>query len=362
MGKSALTSTFHLVIKMILILIAAVTMIGAFAGYVPPASSTLMPLLGMALPVLLLINLLLLILLAVKGKKWAVVPLLALLVNWNYLAAVVQIGGGAEKRATGRYLKVFTYNVQNFGGESTGYTCKKLARRLQEEQVDIVCFQEFGDNHRFTVDSIRRAFSHWKYSYIPTKKERGSRLANVVFSRYPLKNKRFISFDEHSSNSAISCDIELEGETIRLFCNHLQTTSVSQKRRKWERQLSASEDTRHQMQVAQDAAGTLHGNFVKRAAQAETLNRYITESPHPVVLCGDLNSLPSSYTYRTLTRHLEDGFRTAGSGYMYTYRYAKHLLRIDYILHSPSLTGISYTSLTEELCSDHNPVLMELEY
>ena len=46
---------------------------------------------------------------------------------------------------------------------------------------------------------------------------------------------------------------------------------------------------------------------------------------------------------------------------MYTYRYAKRMLRIDYIFHSPSLKGIAYYSPDLDLCSDHNPVIMEVE-
>ena len=68
-----------------------------------------------------------------------------------------------------------------------------------------------------------------------------------------------------------------------------------------------------------------------------------------------------SYTYHHLRKTLKDGFRTAGNGYMYTYRYAKRMLRIDYIFHSPSLKGIEYYSPDLDLCSDHNPVIMEVE-
>ena len=62
-------------------------------------------------------------------------------------------------------------------------------------------------------------------------------------------------------------------DTIRLINNHLQTTSVSQKRRKWEREL-ATDDTRREVQAAKDAAGTLHENFMKRATQTYVISHY----------------------------------------------------------------------------------------
>ena len=100
---------------------------------------------------------------------------------------------------------------------------------------------------------------------------------------------------------------------------------------------------------------------MKRATQTYVISHYAKTSPYPVLLCGDFNSIPSSYTYHHLRKTLKDGFRTAGNGYMYTYRYAKRMLRIDYIFHSPSLKGIEYYSPDLALCSDHNPVIMEVE-
>ena len=86
------------------------------------------------------------------------------------------------------------------------------------------------------------------------------------------------------------CDVVMDTDTIRLINNHLQTTSVSQKRRKWEREL-ATDDTRREVQAAKDAAGTLHENFMKRATQTYVISHYAKTSPYPVLLCGDFNSI-----------------------------------------------------------------------
>lgn len=159
----------------------------------------------------------------------------------------------------------------------------------------------------------------------------------------------------------MQCDIVLGRDTVRLLNNHLQTTSVSQNRRKWERGLANSNDTRREAEVVQGAITSLHANFVKRAEQTDSIRQLVIASPYPVLACGDFNSLPSSYTYAELSDVLKDGFRTSGRGYMYTYRYFKRLLRIDYIFHSPGIQGYRYYSPDLDLCSDHNPVLMEMK-
>lgn len=264
-----------------------------------------------------------------------------------------------QKRSpAGKYLKIATYNVQGFGNEITGYSCKKIASYMQQEEVDVLCFQEFNGRQSFPMDSIRHALSHWPYSVTSAEDSIQGTLPMAVFSRYPLAGHRFIIY-RNTSNSSMLCDVVLDTDTVRIINNHLQTTNVNQKRKKWQREL-ATDNTRREAQAVEDAVNTLHGNFLKRAEQADTISRYAQSSPYPVLVCGDFNTLPSSYTYHRLSQILRDGFKTAGRGYMYTYRYAKHLFRIDYIFHSSDLEGTYYDSPDWDLCSDHNPVMMEV--
>lgn len=368
MGKSEIKSLFRSIPVLLTIVLALITMIASFSSNFDPERSRYMPVLGLALPALLVINLLVAILWAFARKRWAFVSLAALLFNYVYLLAIFQFSftktipdGHYSSNFADGFLKIATYNVSNFGGEITGYSCKEIARYMKQEHVDVLCFQEFGDNKYFPMDSIRKVFAHWKYSLIPTEDSISGVLPIAVFSRYPLVNPHFISYPQ-SANCSMQCDIVLSRDTIRLLNNHLQTTSVSQNRRKWERGLANTSDTRREAEVVQSAISALHANFVKRAEQTDSIRLLASASPYPVLACGDFNSLPSSYTYAELSDILKDGFRSCGRGYMYTYRYFKRLLRIDYIFHSPVIEGYRYYSPSLDLCSDHNPVLMEMKY
>ena len=96
--------------------------------------------------------------------------------------------------------------------------------------------------------------------------------------------------------------------------------------------------------------------MVNRAIQADIVAKEIAQSPHPVILCGDFNDVPYSYVYNLMKGELVDGFKECGQGWMYTMR-GKKRVRIDYIFHDKSLTGISYKR--EDLSySDHYPVFM----
>ena len=77
----------------------------------------------------------------------------------------------------------------------------------------------------------------------------------------------------------------------------------------------------------------LKSAFVKRAKQVDALHEYISKSPYPVILCGDFNDTPTSYTYHTVRGGLRDAFVDSGTGMSGTYAGKLPSFRIDYILY-----------------------------
>ena len=272
--------------------------------------------------------------------------------------AIAITGNSSSSSSAAVFLTVATYNVDSFNQEHTGYSCKQIAECMKNLGVDIFCFQEFGINKEFGVDSLYVSLSEWPYHYIPSSPEGENLLQLALFSRYPIQDQQLITYPE-SNNCSLWCDIDFNGRTVRLFNNHLQTTDVSSNKRKLEKELKADDSAKVEL-AAITLANSLYNNFKKRATQANQINQLIKVSPHPTLVCGDFNSLPSSYIYRTVKGNLNDGFQTCGHGYMYTFRYFKHLLRIDYIFHSQEFEGMDYFS-PDINYSDHNPVVMRMK-
>lgn len=347
-------------------ILSGITLAGAFVGDFSPATSRLMPFIGIALPLLLLANATSAIYWIIRRRCWLILPLIALLGNWNYLSSVVkfppfstasQPKEGIHPRTPG-IITVATYNVNRFNNEHTGFSCKEIADYMKHLNVDIICFQEFGINNEFGIDSLSNAFAEWPYSFIPASPAGKSLLQLAVYSRYPIQEQQLITY-ANSNNCSLWCDITINSKTIRLFNNHLQTTEVTRNKRKLEKEFQADNSDQAEL-AAVTLVEKLHDNFKKRASQAEQIHQYINNSPYPILACGDFNSIPSSYVYHTIKgSKLQDGFKTSGHGYMYTFRYFKHLLRIDYILHSPELKGLDYYS-PQLPYSDHNPVVMKI--
>ncbi|NDW12742.1 endonuclease [Bacteroides sp. 214] len=342
------------------ILIALFAIIGAFASKVSPADSSFMSLLSLGLPALVAVCLLLVVYWAIRFRCWVWVPLVAVVFNWGFIGSMVQNPyRERELPSSERTLNIATFNTGRFGKSTSNLRMTSFF--MAENQVDIICFQEFATFNDFPFDSVNKTIlASWPYRVIP-KSEKQNILPLAIYSRYPILDHKLITYP-NTPNASMWCDISVEGKTIRVFNNHLQTTNLNQSRRQYEKYYKGSNSIDTDMEFATNAGNLVQTNEIMRAYQAETIDRLIKESPYPVLVCGDFNSIPSTYIYRKMRGDLKDGFQTSGRGYAGTYRYFKGLMRIDYIFHSPSFNGIDYYSTKIDLGSDHNPVLMRVEY
>ena len=352
MGKLAVYKLIYLISIITTLLIVAITITAAFCAQINPNENILIAMLGLGLPVLLIINLVLMIYWMLRRRFWLWFPLIAILANIGYLTSIIQYS--ADVKAEGKTIKVATFNIHSFNNEITGYTAKEIARFMEKEKVDILCFQELVPNLDFNIDSIYATYKNFPYAYSPSDNEK-YRIS--ILSKYPIVQSKFVPF-ALSSNCGLWVDIDINGKIIRVFNVHMQTTSLNQSRA-----LLAKQHVRGDAELEKEALDkmteSLESNFKMRAQQADKIHAMIDTTKYPVILCGDFNDTPASYTYKKLRGNLKDGFRTNGNGYGYTFRGLYGLLRIDYILYSPQLKGVDYYSTPIDW-SDHNPVIMEL--
>ena len=326
--------------------------------FVPPDDFWPPAFLGLLYPYLLLINLLFLSFYALR-KSWKLLfSLTVILVGYQHLFNYIQPVPNFGKNQKG--IRILSYNVHYFNGDNT----KKQSQRsriieyLQKEDADIICLQEtpLYKTGKLSPEGIRDALPGIKHYQLAHS---NSYAGPLTLSKYPIVRLGEIRF-EHSANMVLFSDIVLKpGDTVRVYNCHFQSYMITpedysltdpDKSGTNEQQLREAKLISRKMIIA----------FSIRARQARTVEAQIKKCPYPVIVCGDFNDTPLSYTYHILGQQLKDSFTEAGFGLSNTYNGLLPSFRIDYILYSQHFKALTYQCERIGL-SDHFPVTATLK-
>ena len=349
----------------ITLLLAFITLIAQISKYISGTEISWMPFMGLILPVLLITNLFFVIYWGIRKDYLSLIPLLTIFMNIDYISKVFQVSIFPNHVNVADYphqLTIVSYNIDGFKERDVKQSYRDLIEYVKSQKADIVCIQELLVNDEHPIDSIKSIMKDWPFSYIPYGED--IHILNTgIFSKYPInKGSGTLLLYPETSNSSSWCDIKIGKKNIRIFNNHLQTTEINRHKHLLFNALHAKS-----IKGVIKAVGVLEKglteNFKKRCTQSEELQKMISTSPYPMLVCGDFNSTPSSYVYRiVLGENLQDGFESCGHGYMYTYRKIFNgMLRIDYIFHSKDFKGMDYFSPNLDF-SDHKPVVMKVRF
>ena len=351
MGRLAVYKFAYFLSIVFTFFILGLSIFAYFAGKIDPETNMFAAYIALGKPVLVAINALLFVYWLIRVRYWLWIPLVGLAVNYEYISSMYQVYN-STKYANENKLKILTYNVHSFGNEITGFSAKEFSDIMNKEEVDVACFQEYRGNGDFTKEDIYNTYSKtFPYSFIPEDK------SQAIYSRYPIKQTQIIEFP-NTNNSAIWVDLDVNGMTIRVINVHMQTTAFDRMRSKAAQARGARDEAREE-EIYLEYTDNLQQNIIRRAEQAKLIRTLINATEYPLIVCGDFNDTPGTFTYETLKGNLKDGFISAGEGYGATYRGFHNLLRIDYVFHSPLLEGIKYGAIPYEM-SDHNPVYLEV--
>lgn len=351
----------QLLIKILIpltLLVAGAGFLAFLASYISPESFTFPAFMGLAMPLILATNLFLCIFWFILRKKWGIIPGLIILLNIGYLTSVFQITFSSSRSVSEPDIRLATYNVRNFRSWDLFPSQYYITTYLNEQQINVVCFQEYLDYGTFNTDSLGKLLDlpYHAVEFIKNSSTQGS----AIFSKFPILQSGHIDFYS-KVNHAMWVDLQVGGQVVRVISCHLQTTDFSSKGRQLKKEGLQYGNLEQASPIIESAFRDLDKNFALRAKQADII-RQITDTTHtPVIVCGDFNDTPASYTYHRIKNKLNDSFRARGNGYSYTFKGLRRLLRIDFIFYSSQLKCVGYESPNLEW-SDHNPVISEFVF
>ena len=357
---------FKLILKIVFFIInilAAIPMVlTLLASSISPADSWMIAASGLLFPLMVVVNFVFVVVWLIAKSYFVLLSACLLIISIPTISHTIQFdfSDGDKKND----FKVMTFNVR--GNDYYSYIDKQgiirdsICALIDEEGADIVCMQEFFSIESKNFDVISQIVSgKTKRNYYLNemgKWHNDSKWGLITFTHHPIVNKKSFYFDPQYP-FATYCDIK--NDTVRVFNVHLRSFRFNHQERKVF-DIVLDSNSIPTTEQSESILKRFEVAYEEKAKEIDTLAILIKQSPHRVILCGDLNDPASSYAYHELCTKLEDSFVESGSGYGKTYNGKLPLLRIDYILHDEKLPSSNYKTIHRNL-SDHFPVVCDFE-
>lgn len=335
--------------NLILILL---TLLAYLTPYVSPVRFWPLSFFGLIYPWLLLLNFLFILFWAIRRDGYVWFSVACILLGWGHVQRI--IGFNIDNLPAEKAIGIYSFNTHGFKHVSdlaTPASVEDFAVIFEKNKVDIICIQEFSSLEK--LSQPHAAFLKKEKGLKHVARESEQDLA--VFSTFPIKKSQTVKFN--ASNGYQITDVDIRGQIVRIFNIHLQSNAVSS----IAEQVATKGDLkeRETWLNIRGMAARFKRAAQRRAVQAEEIAAQIAQSPYPVVVVGDFNDVPQSYTYHVISRGLQDAFRQSGTGFGFSYLGRIPALRIDYILTAPAFKVQAFDRHRTSF-SDHRAVSVQL--
>ncbi len=336
------------------IVTAVIMFLVGMADRLNPVNYPMLSNIGLLFPIFLFLNLCFLVFFIFFQKKYIIIPFVGFVLCYFSIRIYFPLNVNGKTPDTA--IKVLSYNVYSFcnDGAPAGVS-NPILDYILEKDADIVCLQEAWLNKE--IDSLTNA----SYPYRDSMTNVQSGLCTVMLSKFPIVSKERIMY-ESKGNMSAAFKVKMGQDTVTVINNHLETTGLSLDDRAVFKQMVKGKSEKDTMKVESKRLIAKLGESAKiRAPQAETVANYVKECGGSIILCGDFNDSPISYTHRTIAKVLTDCYVSTGNGPGISYHGNAMFVRIDNIMCSDD--WIPYSCKVDRSIgfSDHYPIYCWLD-
>jgi len=326
---------------------------------------------GLGFVYILVINAVFVLLWLPLKYPYALISLSLILLNVGNIDKHFQLKETEKPSKCINCIKVMSYNVKLFGLYDT--EDRKLRQKnkniilqyINEEQPTIVCFQEYfydksGKLNFNTTDTLLSILKlkdkNFHFEYFTASRD-DFYYGFATFSKNKIIGKGIVEMPD-STVIATYIEFKHKNDTIRVYNCHLASVHFENEDYEIGKQLKINPINDPKWQKKVDVLyEKLKLAFEVRKEQAKVLKQHLKKCPHYVILCGDLNDSPASFTYNKIAGNLKDSFRESGKGMGRSYLGEIFPnFRIDYILHNKAYKSFGHTVGTDITISDHYPI------
>ncbi len=364
------TKRFFIVVN---IIIVCLFLLACTNSFLAPKNFWFIALLGLVFPAILILMIGFLVFWTLVRSKWAFLSLGLLILGWSQINAFYAFNLShkfVDQKKEGA-IRVMSWNVHYLDqmyrpNQQEQSQRNPIINFLKQQEADVICLQEFFEsdkpqfaaNIEFMKKELKTPYHYFVDDYRQSRKL--YEVGPVIFSRFPILETgrhEYIHNSLKAVESLISADLLVYGDTIRVYTTHLQSVLFRKKELRDLEKIKNVEDSL--LFASKSIIIKLKQAYAFRGGQAELVRKELDACDHPLLICGDFNDVPNSYTYFHIKGRLQDAFLKRGFGIGRTFTSLSPTLRIDYMLASMDFRVLQCKKV-ELPYSDHYPVIADV--
>lgn len=320
-----------------------------------PSDYPRLSVLGLGFPFAVLVNLFFLFLWVVFCVRYLWIPVVGLLVCFSFLRDYCPINGNQAPPEDS--FKLLTYNVAGFDKDQKNDSGENaVARYLLNSDADIICLQEaYAGKIRSDLDQKMKDKGYYILSSVD-----GHDMEHA-YCKFPVLKKERVPILS-DTNGAMAYWLKIERDTLLLINCHLESNHLTEEDKDVYHDMLDSLNNRERVESgARLLIRKLANASARRGPQVDFIRKYYQAYGPSIIVCGDFNDSPISYTCRSFSEDLQSAFVQSGNGLGISFNQRGFWFRIDHIFCSDDWT--TYASKVDKSidASDHYPLYTYLK-
>lgn len=366
MAKAKISLRILRLLGILLSIVAAVALIAtAYAGKVNPQEHHNVAVIGLAFPFVLYASLALTVIWLIL-RQWTsiIVLVVAMIASAGPILTLspLNFNSGLNEDDSDRAFTLLTFNAMHFLDFPMDTFLivypNRTAQFIIDVDADVVCLQEFMPKYQLrSSEAAKKCLDDFRQQYPYISVDKGDQDL-VVLSKYPITRVPLKSSKERPSSFTQPFDLDINGHKLRIYNCHLQSIGLTKTKIELEDNIPHLKDGDNATLSNDTIVSRLSLAFCSRANHARWIRNELNSLQiDNVVVCGDFNDTPGSFSYRTIMGNdMNDAYRQCAFGPTITYHGNRYYFRIDHVLYRGNLHAVDISRPNID-CSDHYPLL-----
>jgi endonuclease/exonuclease/phosphatase family metal-dependent hydrolase len=345
--------------------VAGLLLLTLLAARISPDKLLLPSYLSLALPLYILGNIFFVVLWALLRKWLFLLSFVTLIIGMEAVQVALPMNFRAQRNMDMEAADGFsfiTYNTQanHMMANHSAKNPNPVIQYMLDRFPDILCIQEYSActaEEHLTRDDLEEIFKVYPYQHVHYHATSPwSSFGVATFSKFPIIDRGTLDlYSEY--NTATFIDVQLTDSTVvRIYNCHLESNKLTENDKHMATRLRDQFDTEAITGTTLHLSRKLGAAYRIRAGQADIIAAHVAQSPYPVIVAGDFNDVPYSYTYSRIRGKKKDVFQEMGFGFDYTFNESVFRFRIDHVLYDPEIELKAFKMENDQKGSDHFPL------